>query len=163
MVCVRAVPTGSFPKSALDGVAVIPGCTPLPVTGITVLVPCELVRLMFPVTVSELAGLNDTVMVVLCPAPSARGVVIPEVETSFAFTINCEMVTLEFPLFVTVTLLEPELPAVMLPKLRLVGAAVIETDPATPVPVNATVEGEPGALLAMLTVLFRIPAVVGGN
>jgi len=100
------VPTGSFPKTALDGVAVIPDCTPLPVTGITVLVPCELVRLMFPVTVSELAGLKDTAIVALFPAANTNGVVIPEVETSFAFTVNCEMVTLEFPLLVSVTLLE---------------------------------------------------------
>ena len=51
----------------------------------------------------------------------------------------------------------------MLPKLKLVGVAVIETDAATPVPVKATVEGEPGALLEMLTAPFRVPAVVGAN
>ena len=100
------MPTGSFPKAALDGVAVIPDCTPLPVTGITVLVPCALVKLMFPVTVSELTGLKDTAIVALCPTANTNGVTIPEVETSFALTANCEMITLEFPLLVSVTLLE---------------------------------------------------------
>jgi hypothetical protein len=162
MVCETAVPTGSFPKAALEGVAVIPDCTPLPVTGITALAPCAL-TLIFPVTVSELIGLKETFIVALCPAGSTNGVVIPEVETSLAFTVNCEMVRLEFPLLVRVTLLELELPALMVPKLKLVGAAAIETDAATPIPVNATVEGEPGALLEMVTVPLKVPALVGAN
>jgi hypothetical protein len=73
------------------------------------------------------------------------------------------MVRLEFPLFVSVTLLELEFPAFTLPKLRLVGVADKVTEAATPVPVNDTVAGEFGALLEMATDPARLPAVVGAK
>ena len=73
------------------------------------------------------------------------------------------MVRLEFPLLVSVTLLELELPAFTLPKLRLVGLADSVTEAAIPVPLNEIVVGEFGALLVIVTVPARFPAVVGAN
>ena len=64
---------------------------------------------------------------------------------------------------VIVTVLELELPALMLPNARLDGFAVRPADAATPVPLRATTVGEFGALLVMLTLPERLPAVVGAN
>jgi len=51
----------------------------------------------------------------------------------------------------------------MLPKARLLGFADREVVLATPVPLKEIVAGEPGALLRMLTVPVRVPAVFGAN
>ena len=73
------------------------------------------------------------------------------------------MVTLELPLFVMATVCELELPALILPKERLVGFAESVTVAATPVPLSVTLAGELGALLMMLTVPVRFPAALGAN
>ena len=83
--------------------------------------------------------------------------------TSFALTVTCEIVTLAVPVFVRITLLELVVPALTLPKDRLVGFAESVTVPATPVPVKATVAGDPGALLVIVMVPGRLPAVAGAN
>jgi hypothetical protein len=70
---------------------------------------------------------------------------------------------LVFPVFVMLTLWDPELPALTFPKLTLDGLGVIVTVPATPVPVKETVAGDPGALLEILTAPGSEPAVVGEN
>ena len=54
-------------------------------------------------------------------------------------------------------------PALTFPKAKLVGFADKITVPATPVPVSATVEGEVGALLVIVMVPGRLPAVVGAK
>ena len=48
-------------------------------------------------------------------------------------------------------------------KLKLVGLVVSEGAAAVPVPLNATAVGELGALLVILTLPVRLPAVVGSN
>jgi hypothetical protein len=73
------------------------------------------------------------------------------------------MVTLELPLFVMATVCELELPALTLPKDRFAGFAESVTVAATPVPLSVTLAGELGALLTMLTVPARFPAVLGAN
>jgi hypothetical protein len=64
---------------------------------------------------------------------------------------------------VSVTVFVVEVPAVTFPKLKPVGFADSVTVEATPVPLNATVAGEFGALLETVTVPDRPPAVVGAN
>jgi len=118
---------------------------------------------IFPDIVSADFGLKVTLIVWLCPAVKVTGSVRPLVVVSVALTVTVEMVTLEVPLLVSVTLWEPELPALMFPKLRLVGFAVSVTVAATPVPLKDIVVGEPGALLVMVTVPVKLPAVVGAN
>jgi hypothetical protein len=88
---------------------------------------------------------------------------MPLAFTSCALTLICEIVTLALPPFVSVTVLTLELPALMLPKLKLVGLAESVTVAATPVPLTATVVGELGALLAIPTLPVILPAVVGAN
>src|SRR5579864_3547457 len=101
---------------------------------------------MFPDIISAAFGLNATFIVWVCPGVKVTGRVRPLVVVSVALTVTVEMVTLEVPLLVSVTLWEPELPALTFPKLRLVGFAVSVIVPATPVPLKAIVVGEPGAL-----------------
>lgn len=129
----------------------------------TALEPCELETVMFPVTLSEAVGLNATCITALCPAPKARPFAIPLAVKSFALTVTCETVTLVFPLFVMVTFWELELPTLIPVKLRLAGLAESVTVAAVPVPLRATALGELGALLVMLTLPVRLPAVVGAN
>jgi len=163
MVCEFEEPTVTLPRLALVGVMARPACNPVPETGITVLAPSELVTVMFPLTVSEVDGLNLTVSDVACPGVSVVGNVKPLVVTSFALTLSCEIVTLLLPLFVSVTVFEFDVPAFTLPKLTLVGLADIVTDAATPVPLRETVLGEFGALLTIFIVPLRLPAVVGAK
>jgi hypothetical protein len=156
-------PTVALPKLKLDGVMLNAACTPVPVTGMTELAPCVFETVTFPLMFSLLVGLKLTVIDAACEGVKVTGIVIPEILTSLAFTVTWEIVTLMVPVFVMLTLCEPELPAVTLPKATLDGLGVIATVPATPVPVNATAVGDPGALLAMLTVPSSDPAVVGEN
>src|SRR2546425_6529055 len=60
-------------------------------------------------------------------------------------TVTPEMVTVEFPLLVSVTGNPLPPPTFTLPKLRLVGLAPSRNVAATPVPLRARVRGEPGA------------------
>lgn len=108
--------------------------------------------MILPVTLSAVEGLNDTFMVAFCPAASVSGVLIPLAVKFFAFTLICEIVRLVFPLFVTVTLFELELPALMLEKLTALGLADRLTEEPVLAPVSAKTLGELGALLAILTV-----------
>lgn len=73
------------------------------------------------------------------------------------------MLTLVFPLFVIVTLLELELPALTFVKVILLGFDDSVTVAAVPVPLKDKTLGELGALLTMLTVPVRLPAIVGSN
>ena len=148
---------------ALEGVGLMAACRPVPLTPTTLFVPCVFVTVIFPETVSAAVGANATVIVWLCPGVRVTGVVTPLTETSFALTFTCEIVTFPVPPLVRVTLFELVAPALMLPKARLVGFAERTTVPARPVPLRATVEGEPGALLEIVTVPGRLPVVVGAK
>jgi hypothetical protein len=110
-----------------------------------------------------MVGEKETFMTFACPGARDSGVVIPLVCTSFAVAVICEIVTLVLPLLVKVTLLELELPALMLPKASCVGLAVSVNDAATPMPFKATLTGELDALLEIVTVPPRFPVVVGAN
>ena len=163
MVWESVVPTATLPKLKLDGVMLNVACTPVPVTGMTALAPSVFETVTFPLTFSLAVGSKLTVIDVACEGVRVTGVVIPETLTSFALTVTWEIVRLVFPVFVMLTLCEPELPTFTLPKATLDGLGVIVIVAATPVPLNETVAGDPGALLAMLTVPGSVPAVVGEN
>jgi len=89
--------------------------------------------------------------------------VIPLALNPVPETVTLETVTLEFPVFVKVTLEEPLTPTFTLPKLRLVGFAPSSRVGATPVPLRAIASGEPGALLTIETEPVALPAVVGAK
>jgi len=72
-----------------------------------------------------------------------------------------EIVTLEFPVLVTVTVFVEDKPAFTLPKARLVALNERVCEAATPVPVNAIAVGEFGALLTIDTDPVTLPAEAG--
>ena len=67
-----------MPKAALDGVAAICGCVPVPVSAIAsgefgALLTIE----MLPVALPAVVGANRAVKVAICPALIVKGVAIP--------------------------------------------------------------------------------------
>src|SRR2546427_9648004 len=78
-------------------------------------------------------------------------------------TVTPEMVTLEFPLLVSVTGNPLLPPTFTLPKLRLVGLAPSRNVAATPVPLSGIVRGEPGASLTKEIEPLTLPAVEIGR
>lgn len=62
-----------------------------------------------------------------------------------------------------VTLFALELPEMMFPKLKLEGVAEMAALDAVPAPARVTVAGELGALLAIVTLPFTLPGVIGAN
>ena len=156
-------PTVTLPRLALEGVRVNFACVPVPLTATTALAPWVVKTVTLPETVSCALGLKVTIMVCVWPGVNVTGRATPLVAVSVAVTVIFETVTLVLPLLVRVTVCELELPALMLPKARLLGFADREVVLATPVPLKEIVAGEPGALLRMLTVPVRVPAVFGAN
>lgn len=67
------------------------------------------------------------------------------------------------PLFVSVKVCDFVCPSTTLPNAKLVGAILNPGCVAVPVPVRATVEGEVGALLVIVIVPGKLPAVVGAK
>jgi hypothetical protein len=78
-------------------------------------------------------------------------------------TVIEEICTLELPVFVIVSFCVDDDPVFTLPNPILAELNESVRVGATPVPLNATVAGEFGALLATLTVPDRLPAVVGAK
>jgi hypothetical protein len=75
--------------------------------------------------------------------------------------LAAEIVTLEFPVFVRAALKSLLLPTFTLPKLRFDVLNVSKCVPAAPVPLNAIVNGELGALLVSEIEPVTAPATVG--
>jgi hypothetical protein len=138
---VPLVPTTTLLRLRVVGVTV--SCpvvaVPVPDSGI-VRVGLEAVEVMvtLPVTLAADAGVNVTVKLVLCPAVSAIGAVIPLRLNPVPLIATREIVTLEPPILVTVSDRDCLLPTVTLPKLRLAGAEV-SCPRVTPVPDTGTV------------------------
>jgi hypothetical protein len=79
----------------------------------------------------------------------------PEPET-------CEIVTVEFSLFVRVTVCETVLPRFTFPKFTVVGAAFNPDDCATPIPLRPTMTvGDVGALLVITSEPVTLPELAG--
>lgn len=119
----------------------------------------EIVRV--PVTAPAEVGANCTVIVVFCEGvrlTAEFGTLkpVPVAETLAIFTV-------EFPVLVTVTLSDDEVPVLTLPKLKLVGLTVIVFVDAAPDPLSEIANGDPGALLVRLSVAVTFPLAVGAN
>jgi len=78
-------------------------------------------------------------------------------------TVTPEIVTFEFPLFVTVEVIDPVLPTFTFPKLRVELLSPRTRVEATPVPLREIVSGEFGALLTSITDPVTLPAALGPN
>jgi hypothetical protein len=77
-----------------------------------------------PLTLPPEVGENMTVMLTLCPAFSVAGKARPLALNPAPVAVAAEIVTLDPPELVTVSVRDALPPVFTLPKLRLVGAAV---------------------------------------
>jgi hypothetical protein len=127
----------------------------------------ELVALLatktLPVTLPVAVGANDTLSVT--DRPGVRAVLAP---TPLALNpapelVILEIVTFEFPVFVTVMFCELLLPTLTFPKLRLVGLTPRVRVAATPEPLRLTDVGEVGALLTIEMFPITLAVAAGVN
>ena len=107
----------------------------------TVLAPCVVDTVIFPDRVSWVLGLKVTFIVWVWPGVSVTGRVTPLVVVSVALAVTCEIVKFVFPLLVSVTLCELELPALTLPNARPDGFADRTVVLVTPAPLRAMLIG----------------------
>jgi hypothetical protein len=134
---------------------------------LSVTVAGELVALLttetLPVTLPAAVGANVTLRVAVWLAARVSGRVKPLALKPAPETFTCEIVTLELPLFVSVTACVLLVPTNTLPKLKLAGLAVNWNVAATPVPLRAMAVGEFGALLTSDTLPVTLPVAAGAN
>lgn len=153
-----------MPKTRLVGFDVIaPAVAPIPDKGMLRLGFEALdVMVKFPPADPETVGANFTAKVVLCPAFSVKGAVIPLRLKPNPLTAACEIVRLEPPEFVNVPDSSCVPPTLTVPKARVVGFEVI-VPAAAPIPDNGTVRLglEPFELMVMLSLAG--PETVGVN
>ena len=121
-----------------------------------------LVSVTLPAALPAVVGLKITLKVKLCDAERVTGTAAP-VKENPALPLRPIWVifTLAFPVFVTVTPCVDEVPVVTLPKLRLFALSDSVCVAAIPLPLNAIVAGEFGAVLTTLTLPVALPATVG--
>lgn len=116
-----------------------------------------------PFTAPAVVGLNVTVTVAVCP-----GVRIVPFETPLApnpapVVVNPEIVSFEFPVFVSVKGRELEAFRFTVPKLKLVGFAIRVSAVATPVPLRLIVMGEGMPFVVSWMVPLIVPGWGGAN
>jgi hypothetical protein len=103
-VCVLVMPTVTLPKFTLVGTTEIWGCTPVPASEI---VAGELLALLttvtLPVELPTRLGENPTSSETPWPTNRVTGGMTPPAVKPVPLTLICEMLTLEFPVFVNVT------------------------------------------------------------
>ena len=116
-----------------------------------------------PVRLPADVGAKVTVSAMDCPAVSVCADVTPVVLKPAPDIVTCEIVTLEFPEFVSVRFCELVLPTVTLLKLRLVGFAVTWSVAATPAPLSAIAVGDVGASLVNDRLPVTLPEVKGAK
>jgi len=114
-----------------------------------------------PVMLPAAAGANATFSVVDWLGVRTVPEVTPLTLNAVPVTVTLEIVTFEFPLFVSAALNELLLPTFTLPKLKLVGLAPSRKVGATPVPLREIASGEPGALLTSEMDPLAAPAAPG--
>lgn len=136
---VCALPTGSFPKLRLVGVAVSVrvAVMPLPfIASVRALSVALLVIFVFAANVPVAVGANTSVPFADAPAARTSGVVIPLRVKEELLDDHAEIVTLAVPVFFNCTACDRLEPNGTLPKATLLGVAEsVPPDDAAPVPV----------------------------
>lgn len=119
------------------------------------------VKVMLPAAAPLAVGANCALKVRLCPAVNVVGSESPVIPKPFPATVARLIVTLEFPLFVSLTLCVPLCPKITFPNVTADGAIV---KPAcVPVPVIEIASGELDASLNTVRLPFTAPVDVGAN
>jgi hypothetical protein len=139
-------------------------CVPVPETEMLI---GEFVALLVTVTVPETAavdaGVNLTVSAAVCPAPIVCPADTPDELNPAPVALTVPIITVELPLFVSVTGCELLLPIATLPKIKLVELALSDIVDETPVPESGIAVGELAALLNSVIEPETEPAPVGAN
>jgi hypothetical protein len=116
-----------------------------------------------PVTAPAVVGSNVTVSVAVCPGVRIVPLVTPLALNPAPVVVSPEIVTLEFPVFVSVEVCDVDVFTVCVPKLKLVGFAVSVAVAATPVPVKLMVICDGVPFVVNCTDPVTAPAPVGAN
>ena len=120
------------------------------------------VTVTLPLDAPADVGINETLKLALCPAAIVTGAVIPLTLNPDPLTPTAEIVTLDAPVFVTVSESVCLVATCTLPKLKLVGFEP-KAPAAMPVPVSAMVNVGFGASEVIVTVPLVAPVVVGAK
>lgn len=96
-------------------------------------------------------------------ALSTRPELTPLVVKPEPVTLTPEIVTFEFPVFVSVTVKELLDPSVTFPNAKVLGLALSDCVAATPVPVSEIVTGDVAPLFTRDIEPVALPALVGEN
>jgi hypothetical protein len=116
---------------------------------------------MLPVAAPLAVGVNCALKDRLCPLVNVVGRESPLIPKPVPATVARLIVTLEFPLFVSLTLCVPVCPTITFPNVKADGEIV---KPAcVPVPVIEIARGELEASLKIVRPPFIAPADVGAN
>ncbi len=162
IVCEFLLPVATLPKLALDGVAAIAACVPVPLSGMAKGEFGELLVIeMLPLAAPGAEGANLALNGALCPAFSVSGVDRPLMLKPGPDALAAEIVTLAVPEFFKVMVVDPAVPTRTLPKLPLDGVAAIAA--CVPVPLSGMTKGEFGELLAIEMPPLAAPDAEGAN
>jgi hypothetical protein len=105
---------------------------------------------MLPFMLPAAVGANAMESATVWDGDRVTGVLPPVIENPAPLKVICEIITLELPVLVRLTVCAAEdVPAVMLPKLRLVGLIPRVWVAAIPEPLREIEVGEVGALLTI--------------
>jgi hypothetical protein len=122
-----------------------------------------LATVMLPVKLPAADGVKVTCNAALWPGARIKPAETPLAVNLAPETLTPEMVTLEFPAFVSVTLSVLLAPAETFPKFKLPALLLRSAAAATPVPLMATVLGVLETLLITDIVPVTAPVVLGAN
>jgi len=158
------LPTFTFPKLKLDELSprTRVAATPVPLKEMgSGELGALLIRVIVPVTLPSVFGPNTALNVAALPAPMVTGAVMPVVLKPAPVTVTEEIVTDALPPFVRLMVCELLVPVDTLPNAAVVGVAA--SCACIPVPLNASVAGEPGALLTIEMLPVSLPGAGGVN
>jgi hypothetical protein len=116
-----------------------------------------------PLDVPAVVGLKLTPKVNVWDAARVTGVPAEVSAKPVPLTAICEICTAEFPVLVTTTLCDEDVPVSTLPKLKLFVLKERPKVAVTPLPVRAMVLGELGSLLTIEILPVAAPAELGEN
>jgi hypothetical protein len=137
---VPLAPTSKLPKLTLDGFAVKPPCTPVPVSGIVIVGSFALLAIvMLPEAVPAVVGENCAMKLVLWLAAKVKGAENPTAVKPVPLALTAEIVAFVLPLLVRVMVCWLLLPTDTFPKDALPGVAVKVELVETPLPTRVTV------------------------
>jgi hypothetical protein len=122
-----------------------------------------LATVIVPLGLPATAGAKSTLSVADWPGARTRPELTPLVVNAALVELTPEIVMFEFPLSVRVTLKDLLLPALTLPKLKLVGFAPSTCVAARPVPLRAIAVGEPRAFVLSEMPPETLPEEVGAK